>query len=382
MKTTGPAIASDTLTYLLNEQGEKLEVKKVGFHRVDYQSMLDDPELGGRFLNGPGKSGMFSLIKIPPANGSSEDWAEFQAGHEVRQAEFDRATREREAIYDRMTEEGRTPAEIYKEFVRHEIKQPDSYWAARDFGGEGNLRQKKIEELADILATEANIFLKSGSNVRRSEDVIARDDALELATDSSYAAKRAYQMGHSTDGMLIPSAVFEKAIADGDFSKVSNGYGMGDPGNPILKVQQQRQDLYDHLKENGATSIQIIEEIHKFNISLPSSYSDDFLDVSDSQPADVWRNEQKQQLSRLKDALDWAGIKHPPTEIENIPVPDEVAMFADPPRSTDEDMADLVDAAKQYTDSEQVLMRAMAEEAVDELEGYPEADEDQEPADS
>jgi hypothetical protein len=379
MNTTGTTLASDTLIYMINEQGEKVEAKPVEFYRIDYQSMLDDPELGARYLSGAGKSGMYSLTHMPLADGPSDDWAKFQAGYAARQTEFDRATGEREAIYDRMMEEGATPAEIYKEFVRQEIKQPDSYWAARDYGGDGNLRQKKIEELADIQKTEADIYLKSGSNIRRPEEVIARDHALALATDPTYADKWAYDMGHSVDLTVIPAEVFEKAVAEGESWKITNGYPLNDMGNPILKVQQQRADLYDYLKEKGATSLQIIEEIHKFNISLPLNYSDDFLDVSASHPAEGWRNQQKERLENLTDALDWAGIKHPSTEIENIPVPDETAMFADPPGSVVVDLAELVARAKLDSDTRQVTLSAMAEEIAEEQEEDPAAGEDREP---
>ena len=308
MNTTGTTLTSQTMVYMINQQGEKVEGTWIGGGRIDYQSMLDDPETGAQFLAGPGRKMMGSLMKMPSLDASPEEWETFKAGHEGRKAEFDRANEGREALYDQMMAEGKSPAEIYKEMLRHDLTQPDSYWAARDFRGEGNLRQIKLQELADINRTEARMFVESGSDIPRSAEVIARDYALDLATDPAFAEQQAYMMGNSMDMLPIPAEVFEKAAAEGNLDMVTGGYGLNDPGNPVLKVLQQRQELYEYLKENGATPIQIIKEIHKFNISLPLSYSDEFLDKSGSHPDEAWRDWQKQQLSGLNEALDWAGI--------------------------------------------------------------------------
>ncbi len=358
MRTTGPVLPSEVLSLL--QGGLEMFPIPLRTTPVDYKNLIDDPERGGRLVKSIAERGYALAIKIPDREATEEDWSAFKTELAVRKAEVDIVKQERSELYGKMVEEGRTPAEIYKEFVRHELNQPDRYWAALEIGGSGGLRQQKLQELSDIHKIEADIFVKSGSDIGRPDAVIARGHALELATDSAYAAKHAYQMGHSSEMLFIPMDVFEKAVAEGDFSKISNGYEFGDPGNPTLKVLQQRQDLYDYLKENGATSLQIIEEIHKFNISLPLSYSDDFLDVSDSHPAAAWQNMQKEQLARLNAALDWAGINHPPTDIEDIPVPDEVAIFADLPGTKLADDRDAVNLEVTNTESEEELLKAMA----------------------
>ncbi len=358
MRTTGPVLPSEALSLL--QGGQEIFPLPIRTMPVDYKNLIDDPERGGQLVKNIAERGYALAVKIPDREATEEDWSAFKTELAARKAEVEVVQQERMELYGKMVEEGRTPAEIYKEFVRHELNQPDRYWAALEIGGSGGLRQQKLQELSDIHKTEADIFVKSGSNIRRPNAVIDRDHALELATDPAYAAKHAYQMGHSSEMLFIPIDVFDKAVAEGDFSKISNGYEFGDPGNPTLKVLQQRQDLYDYLKKNGATSLQIIEEIHKFNISLPLSYSDDFLDVSDSHPAAAWQNMQKEQLSRLNEALDWAGIKHPPTDIEDIPVPDEVAIFSDPPGTKLADDSEAVNLEVTNTESEEELLKAMA----------------------
>lgn len=119
----------------------------------------------------------------------------------------------------------------------------------------------------------------------------------KIANDPNFASKQAKLLSTGQDGLLIPDTFFPPSP-----ELLSKMHALNDPSNPVQQVMSQRQNLYQNLVNQGVTPAQIYSDLLKFNVNLPSSYSD-ALDPTNSYPKGYWAQTQQTQLNYLQQAI-------------------------------------------------------------------------------
>lgn len=142
-------------------------------------------------------------------------------------------------------------------------------------------------------------------SIRTSEDV-KRDYFKEIVENPDNAKEKAWQLGNSELMLPISEDVFKRMQREGKMSELGPSFNETD--HPTQIMTEKRKSFYEKMVKDGVPPLEMIARLYDFNINLPSSYSDDVIDPTDSHPEGYYRDWHIDQLSSFQTAMEESRV--------------------------------------------------------------------------